>query len=75
MGISVSGGQTVPIEFTVSRSNPGPYTVYIGSVPAGSFTVDGTMDSNILLYISGALVLIALVGGLVFFLGRRRQGN
>jgi hypothetical protein len=74
-GVSLSGGQTVPIDFTVSRSDPGPYTVYVGSVPAGSFTVDNTANSSILLYISGALVLIALVGGLVFFIGRRRQGN
>ena len=74
-GVSLSSGQTVPIDFTVSRSDPGPYTVYVGSVPAGSFTVDDTVDTNMLLYISGALVLIALVGGLVFFLGRRRQGN
>jgi len=73
-GITVNSGSNIPITFTFSRSQPGSYTVYVGGVCAVSFTVDEMADSNIILYVSGALTFIALAAGAIFFLRRRQQG-
>jgi hypothetical protein len=70
-GITVNSGSNMPITFTVSRSQPGTYSVYVGGVSAGSFTVDQFADSNIILYISGALILIALLLGVAYMVRRR----
>ena len=74
-GITVNSGSNTPITFTVSRNEPGTYTVYVGGVSAGSFTVDEMADSNIILYISGALIFIALAAGAIYFLRRRQSIN
>jgi hypothetical protein len=71
-GVTVKSGSSTPVTFTVSRNEPGAYTVYVGGVSAGSFTVNEMADSNIILYISGALIFIALAAGAVYFV-RRRQ--
>jgi len=71
-GVTVGSGSNTPVTFTISRNEPGAYTVYVGEVSAGSFTVDGMADSNIVLYISVSLIFIALIGGTLFLL-RRRQ--
>jgi hypothetical protein len=71
-GISLSAGQTSPVEFSLSRNEPGTYAVYVNGVSAGSFTVD-QFGSNAVLYISGALLVVALIGGLIYFT-RRRTG-
>jgi len=70
-GVAVSSGSSTPVSFSVSRNEPGAYTVYVGGVSAGSFTVDQFADGNIVLYISGALLLVALIGGLIYFTRRR----
>lgn len=70
-GVTVSSGSSTPVSFNVSRNEPGAYTVYVGGVSAGSFTVDQFADSSIILYISGALLLVALIGGLIYFTRRR----
>jgi Tol biopolymer transport system component len=72
-GITLSSGTSTPVKFTVSRDEPGTYSVYVGSIPAGTFTVDTFADPNIILYISGALILFALAGGVIFMATRRRQ--
>lgn len=71
-GIEVNSGSNTPVTFTVTRDEPGIYTVYVGGVQAGSFTVDRFADSNMVLYISGALIFLALMLGLIYVL-RRRQ--
>ncbi len=71
-GVTLGSGSRTPIKFTVSRDEPGTYSVYAGSIPAGSFVVDQFADPNMLLYISGALLLFALVGGVIFMATRRR---
>jgi len=38
----------------------------------GTFVVDQFADPNLILYISGALLIFALVGGVIFMV-RRRQ--
>jgi len=72
-GVTLSSGSRTPIKFIVSRDEPGTYSVYVGSIAAGSFEVDGFADPNLILYISGALLLFALAGGVIFMTTRRRQ--
>jgi len=70
-GVTVNSGSDLPLSFTISRNEPGTYAVYVGGVSAGSFTVTSD-ESNIILYISFAMIFIALVVGMLFLL-RRKQ--
>jgi outer membrane protein assembly factor BamB len=72
-GITLTSGSHTPIKFTVSRDKPGSYSVYVGSIPAGTFEVDQFADPNLVLYISGALMLFALAGGVIFIATRRHR--
>jgi hypothetical protein len=72
-GVTLSSGSRTPVKFTVSRDEPGTYSVYVGSIAAGSFEVDGFADPNLILYISGALLLFALTGGVIFMATRRQR--
>jgi hypothetical protein len=74
-GITVSSGSSTPATFTVSRNEPGVYSVYLGGVAAGSFTVDQFADPNIVLYISLTLLGLAFVAGLLFVLKRMKQAH
>jgi len=71
-GVTVKSGSNTPVTFTVSRNEPGTYSVYVGGTRAGSFTVDQFADPNMILYISVALIFFALAGGAVYIM-RRRQ--
>jgi hypothetical protein len=73
-GITVNSGSNIPLTFTFSRSRPGNYAVYLGGVCAGNLTVEEAANPNIILYISVALIFIALVAGALYFLQRRRPG-
>ena len=64
-GIIVNSGSNTSLYFTASRSEPGTYTVYVDGVAAGSFTVESA-DGNIILFISIAMIFVALVGMLLF---------
>lgn len=64
-GISVNSGSNMSATFTVTRNEPGTYTVYVGGTSAGSFTVDQFAPETLPL-ISGALVLFALVGCMIY---------
>jgi hypothetical protein len=70
-GITVNSGSSSQLSFTVSRNEPGTYSVYVGGIQAGSFTVDQFADPNTVLYISGALLVIAFITGALFILRRR----
>jgi hypothetical protein len=70
-GIALSGGQSAPISFKVSRNDPGTYQVHVNSVAAGSFTVDLFNSSDMLIYGSIALFVIGMVGLLYYILKRR----
>ena len=74
-GVSVNSGSSTPVTFTISRNEPGTYSVYVGGTQAGSFTVDQFADPNIILYLSGALLIFAFVIGLLFILRRRQAGR
>ena len=70
-GITLSSGQTAPLHFYVSRNEPGTYSVYVGGVSAGSFTVDVFTNNDILIY--GAIALLTLgIAGVLFMITRRR---
>lgn len=64
-GVTVNGGSIRPVSFIVSRNEPGTYTVNVNGTSAGSFTVE-TVAPGTILWISGGMVLIALVGGLIY---------
>ena len=72
-GITVESGGSRPVYFTVSRSQPGTYDVYIGGTQAGTFMVEASSDSDIILWLSMACVLAALIMG-AFMLWRRQSG-
>ena len=70
-GIALSGGQSAPISFKVSRNDPGTYQVHVNSVAAGSFTVDLFNSSDMLIYGSIALFVIGMLGLLYYIMKRR----
>lgn len=74
-GVMVNSGSNRQVSFTVNRNEPGTYNVYVGGTHAGSFTVDNSVDSNTVLFISFALVLAALVLGAVYLFRRSRYSN
>jgi hypothetical protein len=71
-GVTVNSGSSMPVTFTVSRNEPGTYSVYVGGIQAGSFTVDQFADSNMILYISGTLILLAFAIGVIYVTGKRQ---
>jgi len=70
--VNVESGKTVPLSFTVSRSQPGSYSVYVGGTSAGSFVVEDVSEPNIILFISAGFILLALVLGIIYIRGRRQ---
>jgi uncharacterized membrane protein len=70
-GIALSGGQTAPLHFYVSRNEPGTYSVYVGGVSAGNFTVDMFTNNDILIY--GMIALLTLgIAGILYLVTRKR---
>jgi phosphodiesterase/alkaline phosphatase D-like protein len=72
-GITVESGGNRPVYFTVTRSQPGSYSVYIGGVQAGSFVVVEYIAPDVILLISILLILASLVLGLIYVWRRRQQ--
>jgi len=72
-GVTVESGKARSITFTTAQSQPGTYTVYVGGVQAGSFTVNEYVDPDIVLFISMALIVCSLALGIVYVLRRRQQ--
>ncbi|MDD5493696.1 MAG: SBBP repeat-containing protein [Dehalococcoidia bacterium] len=64
--VAVESGKIRTVDFTVSRSKPGTYRVYVGSISAGSFVVDELADPNLILYISLALIFSSFVLGIIY---------
>ena len=60
--VAVSPGRQMPVSFTVSRSEPGAYQVYVNGTPAGTFTVS---DNSAILYVSIACLFLAFVLGVI----------
>jgi outer membrane protein assembly factor BamB len=74
-GINVNSDSSTPVTFSVSRNDPGTYTVYVGGTNAGSFTVDQFADSNMILYVSGTLILFAFAIGVIYTARKRQPGR
>jgi len=70
-GITVESGGNRPVYFTVTRNEPGIYTVYIGGTQAGSFMVDDAIDPNIILVISLSLIALSLMLAVIMVARRK----
>ena len=72
-GITVESGGNRPVYFTVTRSQPGTYTIYIGGVQAGSFVVAEYIDPDVVLFISLMLIFASFCLGIIYIWRRRQQ--
>jgi hypothetical protein len=70
-GITLASGETAPLHFSVSRNDPGIYTIHVNGTSAGSFTVDEFTNNNILIFSIIALFSIGIIG-VLYLIGRRR---
>jgi hypothetical protein len=70
-GITLSSGESTQVHFSVSRNDPGTYSIYVNGVPAGSITVDLFTNNDILIYSIIALFSIGIVGVLYLVFKRR----
>ena len=61
-----------PVAFTVTRNEPGTYSVYVDGIPAGNFTVEAASSSDIILIASVSLLLMALFTGILMLKRRKR---
>ncbi|MDD5648586.1 MAG: CARDB domain-containing protein [Dehalococcoidia bacterium] len=73
-GITVNSGSNAPVTFTVVRNEPGTYTVYVGAVSAGNFTVEAAVNNDAILIAACALLATAFIIGLFMLRSRRRLG-
>jgi len=64
-GVTVNSGGSSQLTFTVSRSEPGDYTVYVDGVPAGSFKVEMVPGNDVIFIFSASLVAMAFLLGMV----------
>ncbi len=65
-GVELKQGSQTQLTFTVNKNKTGTYTVYVGNVPAGSFTV-GLADSGFILVVSSGALLAGLIGIIFYF--------
>ena len=70
-GVTLASGQSSQVHFYVTMNEPGTYSVHVGSVPAGSFTVDTFANNDTLIYIIIALFVLGIAGTL-YMVTRRR---
>ena len=70
-GVTVASGQTSPVHFSLSMNEPGTYTVSVGNVPAGSFTVDAFANNDFLIY--GLIALFTIGIAVVIFMVTRKR--
>lgn len=72
-GITVGSGGSSKLTFSVSRSEPGDYNVYVDGVPAGSFRVELFRESDSILIFSAALVALAFLIGVIMLWHRQKR--
>jgi subtilisin family serine protease len=73
-GVTVNSGGSTQLTFSVTRSEPGDYTVYVDGVPAGSFKVETVPGNDAILIFSAVLVGLAFLLGMVMLWRRQRAG-
>jgi hypothetical protein len=66
-GVTVNSGGSSEVTFNVSRSEPGDYIVYVDGVHAGDFKVEMVIGDDVILMFSVAMVIIALMIGMIMF--------
>jgi len=71
-GVALASGQSRSVSFDIVKAEPGQYQVYINGTSAGSFTVEDTYSSDIVLTASLACILAALVLCAIMIVRRRR---
>jgi len=71
-GVALASGQSRTVSFDIVKAEPGQYQVYVNGTSAGSFTVEDTYSSDIVLTVSLACILAALVLGTIMIMRRRR---
>ena len=71
-GVALASGQSRSVAFDIVKAEPGQYQVYVNGTSAGSFTVEDTSSSDIILAVSLACILAALVLGGIMVMRRRR---
>jgi uncharacterized membrane protein len=71
-GVVLASGEKRTVNFTLSRNEPGTYSVYVNSVPAGNFTVDIFTNNDVLIY---SIIIMFTLGiiGILYLLARRRS--
>jgi hypothetical protein len=69
--VALAAGQTAPVHFYVSMNEPGTYAVHVGSVPAGSFTVDAFANNDFLIY--GLIALFTIGIAVVIYMATRKR--
>ena len=69
--VVLAAGQTAPVHFYVSMNEPGTYSVHVGSVPAGSFTVDAFANNDFLIY--GLIALFTIGIAVVIYMVTRKR--
>jgi len=72
-GVTVESGGNRPVDFIITRSQPGTYDVYVGSVQAGSFVVAEYIDPDVVLFISLMLIFASFGLGIIYIWRRRQQ--
>jgi len=73
-GITLKSGDAQSIYFTISRNQPGTYTVYVNNTQAGSFVIEDVIDPNIILIISCMLIFLSFLLGTIYIYRRRKYG-
>lgn len=67
LGVTVAAGQTMPVRYSFSRSEPGTYTIIVNNVTAGTVTVEDAAGNSIIImavfagFILGILVVSILI--------------
>lgn len=69
-GLTIASGQSEPVHFTISRNEPGTYSVQVGGVSAGSFTVDAFNNSMLIYGIIGLFTIA--IAAILYLLARKR---
>jgi len=74
-GITLESGDSRQVIFTLSRSRPGAYSVRVDGAQAGNFIVEEIVDANLILFVSCAMIFIALVLGFIYISRRQRYNG
>jgi len=63
LGVTVAAGQTVPVHYSFSRTEPGAYSITVNNVPAGTVTVEDATGNSfaVMAILTGFVIAISAV--------------